>query len=341
MNRVETPRDDATPSVSVVVAGSSRTRSLRRCLRALLAQRLDRTRFEIIVVDDGRDEEATRRTVEAIARSRLNAEPALRRVSTRGGGLAVARNVGWRAARGALIAFTAHDAQPDPEWLGNGLDAMSRHPEWSALCGRISAPRLDHSCRPYDPERMTPKSGAPDFVSTNAFVRRDALVAVDGFDERFDQAWREDDDLHFRLLRDVGPVGQCAGAVVLQPARPQPWGSCLSSQKNTFFDALLYKKHPQLYRQRIRPVPPWNHYLIVAATLAAPWLIASGLGELAMALLGFALSLVLRLTGDRLRQTRGRSPADVAPTLLTSMLIPFLSVYWRMRGALQFRVLFL
>lgn len=326
--------------VSVVVTSSGRARQLRRCLRALLAQRLDGSRFEIIVVDDGRDE-ATRRTVEALARSRLNAEPALRRVSAHESGLAVARNVGWRAARGALIAFTAGDTQPDPEWLGNGLDAMSRRPEWSALCGRISTPRVDHSCRPHDPERMTRDCGEPAFVSANAFVRRGALLEVDGFDERFNQAWREDDDLHFRLLRDVGPVGKCAGAVVLQPARPQPWGSCLRSQKNTFFDALLYKKHPRLYRQRIRPVPPWNHYLIVAATLAVPWLVASGQGEIAMVLLGFALSLVLRLTGERLRQSRQRSPADVAPTLLTSMLIPFLSVYWRMRGALQFRVLFL
>jgi hypothetical protein len=31
----------------------------------------------------------------------------------------------------------------------------------------------------------------------------------------------------------------------------------------------------------------------------------------------------------------------VAEMLVTSALIPFLSVYWRLRGALRFRVLFL
>jgi GT2 family glycosyltransferase len=307
----------------------------------LLAQRLDRHLFEIIVVDDGRDE-VTRNVVEALARGRAHAEPAMRCLRTpKGRGPAVARNVGWRAAQGPLIAFTEEDTVPDPEWLNNGLQAMSRHTEWSALSGRVSTPRLDHSRRPLDPERMTRSKESTDFLTANAFVRRDALAALDGFDERFTCAWREDADLHFRLLRDVGPVGQCAGAVVLQSAgREERWGSCLRRQKNTFFDALLYKKHPQLYRQRIRPVPPWNHYLIVAATLSVPWFVASDHVEIAMAMLGFAVSLVLRLTGERLRQTSG-DPSKVAPTLLTSALIPFLSVYWRLRGALRFRVLFL
>jgi glycosyltransferase involved in cell wall biosynthesis len=326
--------------VSVVVPTCRRPRQLRRCVRALLAQRLERSAFEIIVVDDGRDD-ATRTLVEALAHSRSHADPALRYLrAPKGRGPAVARNFGWRSARGALIAFTDEDTVPDPEWLANGLQAMSRHAEWSALIGRISVPRLDHSRRPVDPERIVRAPGPPAFATANAFVRRDALVAVDGFDERFAGAWREDADLYFRLLRDVGPVGQCAGAVVLQPAREERWALCLRRQKDTFFDALLYKKHPRLYRQCIRPVPPWNHYLIVAATLMAPWLIAADLVEIAMAILGFAISLVLRLTGQRLRQADGK-PSVLGTTLLTSVLIPFLSVYWRLRGAVRFRVLFL
>ncbi|MBB2488173.1 glycosyltransferase family 2 protein, partial [Mitsuaria sp. WAJ17] len=53
-----------------------------------------------------------------------------------------------------------------------------------------------------------------------------------------------------------------------------------------------------------------------------------------------ALGLVLGLAWRRLRPT-ARHPAHVCEVLLTSALIPFLSVYWRLRGALHFRVLFL
>jgi hypothetical protein len=49
---------------------------------------------------------------------------------------------------------------------------------------------------------------------------------------------------------------------------------------------------------------------------------------------------VLRLTWRRLEQTN-RTPAHVWEMLATSALIPFLSVYWRLRGALRFRVPFL
>jgi GT2 family glycosyltransferase len=179
-----------------------------------------------------------------------------------------------------------------------------------------------------------------EFVTANAFVRRAALAHIGGFDERFLRAWREDADLQFRLMQHAGPVGRCDEARVLHPVRHERWGVCLRQQRNTFFDALLYKKHPRLYRERIRRVPPWDYYLIVAATLAAVLLALAGQGTAAALAAAAAAALVLRLAWLRLRSTR-RTPAHVTEMLATSALIPFLSVYWRTRGALHFRVLFL
>ena len=62
--------------------------------------------------------------------------------------------------------------------------------------------------------------------------------------------------------------------------------------------------------------------------------------EFAAMSLGLAISLVLQLTEQRLRATTP-SLARVAEMLGTSLLLPFVSVYWRLRGALRFRVLFL
>ncbi len=33
------------------------------------------------------------------------------------------------------------------------------------------------------------------------------------------------------------------------------------------FNALLYKKHPALYREKIQTAPPWHYYAIVGALL--------------------------------------------------------------------------
>jgi hypothetical protein len=50
--------------------------------------------------------------------------------------------------------------------------------------------------------------------------------------------------------------------------------------------------------------------------------------------------LVLQLAPRRLRHS-ARTPSHVAEMPAASTLIPFLSVYWRLRGAWRFRMLFL
>ena len=323
--------------LSVVVPTHRRPALLERCLRALLTQRLIPACYEIIVVDDGRDS-ATQKLVEGLA---AGAEPRLRYLApAQGHGPAAARNTGWRAAQGTLLAFTDDDTVPDPNWLLYGYAAMAEHPCWAALSGRVLVPLDPAQGLPTDHERMTQGLESGEFVTANAFVRTQALRAIGGFDERFERAWREDSDLHFRLMREVGPVGSCADALVQRPLRAEGWGACLRQQKNALFDALLYKKHPVLYRQRIRAIPPWDDYLIVAATAAAPVFFWAGAAWLAWSAVALAFALVLALAVRRLRHTR-RSPQHVWEMLATSALIPFLSVYWRWRGALRFRVLFL
>jgi glycosyltransferase involved in cell wall biosynthesis len=320
------------PRISVVIPTYKRPDLLARCLSAVLRQGLERDAYEVIVVDDGRDE-TTRRVVEAMAAERD--APTLRYTVPHGTrGPAGARNAGWRCARGALIAFTDDDTVPEPDWLAEGERAAQRR---IAVCGRVIVPPLSEP--PTDHELMTRGLESAEFVTANAFVWRDAMERVGGFDERFTRAWREDSDLQFRLSR-LGEVARIDAAAVLHPVRPERWGVCLRQQRNTFFDALLYKKHPQLYRERIRRVPPWNYYLVVGLVPAAAVLGWAGEVASALAALGIAGLLVLQLAWKRLRKTSHR-PSHVAEMLATSALIPFLSVYWRLRGAWRWRVLFL
>ncbi len=329
----------APPEVSVVIPTFRRPELLRRCLAGVLEQHLAPTNYEVIVVDDAH-EDATRELVDRLQRS-LPDGPALRYLRPPGGrGPAVARNAGWRAARGWLIAFTDDDTVPQPDWLAEGCRAMRNHADGAAVCGRVVVPLAPPTPRrPTDHELMTLGLERAEFVTANAFVLHDALQRVAGFDERFTRAWREDSDLQFRLMRDVGPVGRAPAAVVLHPARAEPWGICLRQQKNALFEALLYKKHPRLYRERIDAGPPWRFYAVVLSTLLALVAAASGAAAWAAGAGGLAAVLVLRFAAERLQRT-SRAPAHVAEMIATSALIPFLSVYWRLRGAWRFKVPF-
>ncbi|MFL6664897.1 MAG: glycosyltransferase family 2 protein [Rhizobacter sp.] len=322
----------AAPRLSVVIPTYRRPELLARCLAAALTQSIDRQAYEVIVVDDGHDD-ATRAQVEGMQPA--GDAPALRYVRpAQGRGPAVARNAGWRAARGTLIAFTDDDTIPDRRWLEEGERAIGR---CVAICGRVVVPPVDEP--PTDHELMTRGLEAAEFVTANAFVWREALERVGGFDERFGRAWREDSDLQFRLAQ-LGDVQRAGSATVLHPVRRERWGVCLRQQRNAFFDALLYKKHPRLYRERIRRVPPWDYYAIVALVPAAALLLPARQAVAAATCASLALLLVMRIAWKRLRHT-SHSPAHVVEMVATSALIPFLSVYWRLRGALAFRVPFL
>lgn len=319
--------------VSVVVPTCRRPDLLGRCLKALAAQDFDPAGYEILVADDAASAD-TRRQVEELA---AGVRPAVSYVPvTAAHGPAAARNAGWRAAAGAIIAFTDDDTIPEPGWLTAGVEALNS-PDVVAVTGRVVVPLPPE---PTDYERDVAGLETGEFVTANCFCRREVLEELGGFDERFRAAWREDSDLHFRLLQYGARLVRAAKAVVLHPVRPARWGVCLRQQRKVQYDALLYKKHPEAYRRRIRRHFRWDYYLTVLALAAA--LVGVTLGQWTGA--GIAGGLWLLLTAwfcvRRLRRT-SRAPRHVAEMAVTSALIPPLAVFWRIYGSVKFRVLFL
>jgi hypothetical protein len=206
-----------------------------------------------------------------------------------------------------------------------------------AVSGCIVVPLPD---RPTDYEADARGLERAEFATANAFVKRAALVAVDGFDERFTSAWREDSDLQFSLLSAGGQVVKAPDAIVVHPVRPARWGVSLSQQRKSAFEALLYRKHPTLYRQRIAGTAPLAYYATVAAALVAIGCAVAGASSVACAGVLVWLALTARFFVLRMR-ARSLAWTHVAEMAATSALIPFLSVYWRLRGAIRYRTWFL
>src|SRR5438046_2222732 len=119
---------------SIVVPTYHRPDLLDRCLAALVAQDLGPQAYEVIIADDAASEE-TRRQVERWA---ADERPAVRYVPVQHAhGPAAARNAGWHAARGEVIAFTDDDTVPDAGWLRAGVAALESA---DAAWGRIHVP---------------------------------------------------------------------------------------------------------------------------------------------------------------------------------------------------------
>jgi len=330
--------DFPTPRVSVVIPTYKRPELLARCLDALLAQTMPAYCYEVIVVDDGSDEETRVACADVARRSCDRAGPVVRYLRPQGTrGPAAARNRGWRAAQGRVVAFTDDDTIPDREWLANGEAAMALNGV-EAAWGRVHVPMPPAMT---DNARNTAGLENAVFVTANAFVRRAALRDVGGFDERYRRAWREDTDLYFALVQRFGAAAVVAApaALVLHPVRDARFLVSIGQQANMAFDALLFKKYPGLYDRHVGlRHPPVLYGLIVLATLVAaaswPWSADVSLAALAIAVAGVLAFAARRLHG------LAKSPRLVADMLISSFAIPFVSLWWRCVGAWRWRVAF-
>lgn len=282
--------------ISVVVPTYKRSELLERCLAALAQQDFAPGDYEIIVADDA----ACWETEQVAARWQRRSGAPLRYVPVLGPhhGPAAARNLGWRAARGQIIAFTDDDCIPESGWLRAGVAACEGV---AGVSGRLVMPAPARPLTDYEHDALRLQTS--EFVTANCFYRRDALEQAGGFDERFTQPWREDTDLFLTLSERGEKVGYAPDAVVIHPLRSAPWGISLRQQRRNLHNALLYKKHPRLYRQQIQPAPPWRYYgMVLSFGLATSWAWVGHTSLTLAALLCWGMLAAL-FCADRLRPT--------------------------------------
>lgn len=195
------------PDLSIVIPTFRRVDALCRTLDALAGQRLDDHRVEIIVVDNNSGDN-TVATVQALAAGYPHD---LQIVVERGRGPAAARNAGIPLATAPLIMFLGDDTPPaHDDFLAGHLDAHRAGDAQLAVVGRSTwhpslqvtpvMEWLERSGIYFNYELMEHGALGPAvFYTNNISLRREAVVSVDGFDERFPDAACEDYDLGLRL----------------------------------------------------------------------------------------------------------------------------------------------
>jgi hypothetical protein len=123
--------------------------------------------------------------------------------------------------------------------------------------------------------------------------------------------------------------------------RSAHWGVSIKEQKKGMFNALLYKKHTGLYEEKCRMERTPVYYYIITLTLllALLFFLAHNIP-----LMTGCLVIWLAFTGwfacKRLRHTR-RNLLHITEMVFTSAVIPVLSVYWTIYGAIKFKTFFI
>jgi glycosyltransferase involved in cell wall biosynthesis len=250
------------PNVSVVVATHNRQDHLGRLLDGLSQQA--RAPDEVIIVDDG-SSDAT-----ASLLTRYGADSALSLSVIRrehAAGPATAREVGWRASRGDLVAFTDDDCIPGPDWLAAGERAWAKRPD-VFIQGRTE-PQEEHP-GPFS-RTLRVDSLNEAFPTCNMLYPRGLLERIGGFDtETYGRdPGGEDCDLAWRAIEAGAQPVFAADAVVRHAVtRPGPIGKLRIAARWTT-PMTAYAQHPRLRRTHFVHGIFWKeiHYLFVRAVV--------------------------------------------------------------------------
>jgi GT2 family glycosyltransferase len=168
--------------VTVVMITRDRGVEARRSVDRLLSLP---ERPPVIVVDNA----STDRTVQVLASysERITVIPLGHNAGAAG------RNVGVAAATTPYVAFADDDSAWAPGALTRGVEILDAHPRLAVVAARVllgERQLLDPACAVMAASRLPGDPALPGrpvlgFVACAALVRRDAFIAVGGFDERY------------------------------------------------------------------------------------------------------------------------------------------------------------
>ena len=307
---------------SVIVPVYNGAAVIEGCLGSLDRQTLEPSDYEVIVVDDG-STDGTPQIVEGIITSARASIRFVQRPAN--AGPAAARNAGLREATTEVIAFTDADCEVAPDWLERALEVLASS-DAVAVEGRTDPKgepgTLTHQMR-------NPSGGL--WMTCNMIYRRAALDDVGGFDERFRMAFLEDSDVAFAVQERGGEIAWAPEVLVNHLVLQGGRRTFFREARKRFYNPLLYRKHPQMYRRHLKPVVPGIpglHWKYMGLTIAP--LVAWGLGfPGASVLLAPVWAFWFRRVAHAYKARDVVSFAQVA-------VHPFVQTFWVIAGAIKF-----
>lgn len=196
----------------------NRAHLLGRVLEACFDQTLPPEQYEVVLVNDGSQDE----TPAVIERARELATCRFTVIHQANAGLAKARNAGIARARGERIVFIDDDVLPTPPFAAEHLRSDAQHGDVVVRGAVINTESFDA----LPPPIWSPRNYSANwFWTSNVSVRRSRLDAAGGrFDESFSEYGWEDIELGLRL-RKIGTKAVFNRRAVAFHWKPRPKGT--------------------------------------------------------------------------------------------------------------------
>ena len=207
---------------SVIINTFDRKEELYKCLERLENQ--DYEDFEVIIVNQGKED---------IAHERFKV------IESKDRGPAYGRNRGAEISEGEILAFTDDDCLPRKDWLKKADRYFEE--DISGLEGNIITEKGP---------KNNGESKLHGFATANMFYTKEIFEKVGGFDERIGvPPYREDTDLAWRVMEE-GKIKYAEDVIIDHPPKDKE-----KNWRVHQYDVLLYKKHPQKFKEFNKNLP--------------------------------------------------------------------------------------
>ena len=183
---------DSQPQISVVIPTRNRKKILKKCLKALNKQNYNFNKFEIVIIDDGSNQN-NKEMIE-----NLDLKPKINYTYQKQTGPAKARNNGIKKAQGEYIIFIDDDIIVNKKFINSH---MKQHKENNKVIVHGPVIYTNDLENPTSAEKKIRDFSNAFFATGNASIKKEYLIKAGLFNERFDEYGWEDLEFGKRLKK--------------------------------------------------------------------------------------------------------------------------------------------
>lgn len=235
--RIQSPQ----PTVSIVIPCHNQGEYLGQAVGSVLVQTYHN--FEVIIVDDGSNDQHTRRNLSNYERSNIKL------IQTIHQGLASARNTAIEAARGKYILPLDADDKIGETYLEKALDILERHENVGIVYSKaefFGEASGEWKLPPYH----FPEILLGNVIFCSALFRKRDWAAVNGYNQNMIYGW-EDYDFWLSLIELGREVVCIPETLFFYRKRSNSMVTTMSRDHMLYSYTQLFKNHPHLYADNI------------------------------------------------------------------------------------------